>query len=276
MSYRKAWSLVAVIALAVGVVVWPAAAGDGEPLVMGEKNAAKTVTRLNTRGGLRVDNFRNGNPALILNVADPGVTPPLQVNSDAVVPNLNADLLDGKDAGDFAPLASPVVIGAAALHGTGTADEWRFSYDYVQTGNDDAIGSVFGQMVAAVDLPNGASVTGLAARVTDGSSTARVSVALLRAKRDESFPEELDGLVCRTVLAAESSLAATPGTTTITDGVVEEGCIDDPVGSFYPTSDWSLVDNSVWTYYLLVEVERTGGLDQDARFLSAAVSFTGP
>ena len=88
--------------MALLMAVLPVAAGDGENLVVGEKNSAKTVTRLNTRGGLRIDNFKAGNPALILNVADAG-SAPMQVNATGLVGNLNADLLDGLDHTDLAP-----------------------------------------------------------------------------------------------------------------------------------------------------------------------------
>jgi len=91
-------ALVAVVVMA----ALPAVAGNGDNLVLGEKNTAKTVTRLNTRGGLRIDNFKAGNPALILNVADVN-TPPMLVNSTERVLNLNADLLDGWDHTDFVP-----------------------------------------------------------------------------------------------------------------------------------------------------------------------------
>lgn len=87
----------------VGVVLvasLPVGASNGDTLLIGEKNTAVTVTRLNTRGGLRIDNYKAGNPALLLNVADPS-SAPLQVNATGLVDNLNADLLDGMDATDF-------------------------------------------------------------------------------------------------------------------------------------------------------------------------------
>jgi len=282
---RSLWSA-AVLVLLAGI---PAIAADGDTMLVGEKNTAVRVTRLNTRGGLRIDNFKPGNPALILNTV--GVAPPMEISSTGLVSNLNADLLDGLEATGFALSGhdhhlSPVVIGPAALHGVGFLTEWTFSLDYVQTGNDDASGSVYGRVVAPVDLPDGAHITGLSARIQDGSTTARVEVRLIRVKQQEDYPEYLDDISCRSVLVAESDFASLPspvtfGLTTITDDVVTAACSEvgnesDPDYPFYTESDWSLVDNSIWTYYLQVDMERTGGLDQFARFHSATVSFTGP
>ena len=108
----------------------------------------------------------------------------------------------------------------------------------------------------------------------------------MRVKQQEGYPEYLDDLSCRSVLVVESDFAslpspATSGLTTISDNLVTAACSevgyeDDPQYPFYTESDWSLVDNSIWTYYLQVDMERTGGLDQYARFHSAAVTFTGP
>jgi hypothetical protein len=55
------------------------------------------VTRINTRGGVRIDNFKPGNPALILNVADLS-SAPMTVNATGLVENLNAELFDGLDS----------------------------------------------------------------------------------------------------------------------------------------------------------------------------------
>jgi len=210
----------------------------------------------------------------------------MQVSRTGLVSNLNADLLDGLEATGFALSGhdhhiSPVVIGPAALHGVGNLTEWTFSLDYVRTGNDDASGSVYGRVVAPVDLPDGAHITGLSARLQDGSATARVDVRLLRIKRERTYPEYLDDISCRSVLVASSNLASAPGLTTISDNAVTAACSEagdesEPDYPFLTESDWSLVDNSIWTYYLQVELERTGGLDQHARLYSAAVSFTGP
>lgn len=81
----------------------PAVAGNGDNMIIGEKNTAKTVTRLNTRGGLRIDNFKAGNPALILQV-QPG-TAAIQLNTAAWIENMHADLLDGYQAHEMMRVA---------------------------------------------------------------------------------------------------------------------------------------------------------------------------
>jgi hypothetical protein len=84
------------------VMAAPSPAAEGDAMILGERNLSRTVTKLTTRGGLRIDNFKSGNPALILNVE--GSAPPLQVNSTGFVDNLNADKLDFRDARDLQAL----------------------------------------------------------------------------------------------------------------------------------------------------------------------------
>ena len=95
-------ALAGLIAGALLIGALPGLAATGDNVVLGEKNTSVTITRLNTRGGLRVDNFKAGNPALILNTA--GATPPMQVSSTGLVTNLNADLVDGKEGSWYRPL----------------------------------------------------------------------------------------------------------------------------------------------------------------------------
>jgi len=78
------------------IVSLPTLATVGEPMLLGTKNTEQVVTKLNTRGGLKIVNFKSGNPALILEV--PGGTPPMSVNSTTKVKKLNADLVDGSNA----------------------------------------------------------------------------------------------------------------------------------------------------------------------------------
>jgi len=87
----------------VGIVVMaaiPAVATNGDYMIVGEKNNAQRATKLISKGGLVLNVGKAGNPALTINVV--GDTPPLQVNSSSLVANLNADLLDGMEAGAFA------------------------------------------------------------------------------------------------------------------------------------------------------------------------------
>jgi len=88
--------LVLIVGILFGAMLMAAVPGGavGQSFLLGQKNTEKVVTRLNTRGGLRIDSFKSGNPPLILNTTDV-LTPPMQVNSHALVPMLNADFVDG-------------------------------------------------------------------------------------------------------------------------------------------------------------------------------------
>jgi hypothetical protein len=96
--------IVLVALLLIGLVALPAGADRDDPLLAGRANGAKgyntslystnptaTVTLVNNRG--------SGAPALDLQVK---AGPALAVNTKAWVANLNADLLDGRNAGAFA------------------------------------------------------------------------------------------------------------------------------------------------------------------------------
>jgi len=282
LSNRNLWSALAgAITALILVSAIPVMAGDGEPLMLGERNRSKAVTRVATTGGLKFVNFKVGMPALILEVV--GNTPPMRVDSIGKVVNLNADMLDGMDATGFAAsghdhFVSPVIIGASALHGVGRLTEWDNVGQYVQADNDDGDGFVEGRLYAPLDLPDGAHITGLSARIQDGSATARVEVRVMRSHRQEGYPESVDDEVCWAVLMAASDDESIPGLTTVGDVTVDPpgACISGPEVPGYMSSDWSVVDNSIWTYYLQVDVVRTGGLPQHARFHSAEVSFTSP
>lgn len=81
--------LAAILALVIGVAS-AALGANGKPLILGKAaNTATKVTGL-VKGG--------AGPALSLKV-DSG--PPLSVNSSDQVPNLNADLVDGRSASSF-------------------------------------------------------------------------------------------------------------------------------------------------------------------------------
>ncbi len=79
----------AVILAAVMGVASMALAANGKPFILGKNNVATKISKLVKSGA---------GPALDLRV-DSG--PPLRVNSDAQVPNLNADKVDGMDSGAF-------------------------------------------------------------------------------------------------------------------------------------------------------------------------------
>ena len=119
------------LAVVVGLVAGPAAVGlaavPGDPLRLGRVNAIDKLTSLtgSVPGALlKVDN-NGGGPAMDLRV-EAGAAP-FKVNSAEPVPNLNADLLDGRGAGAFLPAAvykvtAPLNVPNDTAEHTGTAD----------------------------------------------------------------------------------------------------------------------------------------------------------
>ena len=112
----------AVILAVVFGVASRALAANGDPWLLGRaNNAATSVTALvadvanPNQAALQVRNAGEG-PALDLRVGEPGVGPPaetvapMRVNSQAVVPNLNAAEVDGKDASEFAAAYTRTVV----------------------------------------------------------------------------------------------------------------------------------------------------------------------
>ncbi|MGH3087858.1 MAG: hypothetical protein ACRDSJ_11150 [Rubrobacteraceae bacterium] len=93
-----------ILAVVMGVASM-AFAKNGKPFILGKNNVASAITTLIKQGP---------GPALNLRV-DSG--PPLKVNSAEVVPNLNADKLDGRDASTFADGAGGVASNADELDG---------------------------------------------------------------------------------------------------------------------------------------------------------------
>jgi hypothetical protein len=84
--------LAVILALLFGVAS-AALGANGNPFLLGRENAASQVSRLVKHGP---------GPALKLQVQDG--QPPLAVNSDAPVANLNADKVDGEDSSAFLPV----------------------------------------------------------------------------------------------------------------------------------------------------------------------------
>ena len=97
-----AFGLALVVALVLGVTTVALAAVPGDPFRLGRINAVNAMTQLvGTTDSvmLKVDNNGTGS-ALGLEVEQG--EPPMRVNSSKKVPNLNADKLDGLEAGGFA------------------------------------------------------------------------------------------------------------------------------------------------------------------------------
>jgi len=84
----------------------PVSANAGDPIFLGAFNTAQrsktTIWANSNQWALRVKQARVGSAALKLETAG---GPPMIVNSQAKVTNLNADLLDGVDAGDLRVLS---------------------------------------------------------------------------------------------------------------------------------------------------------------------------
>jgi hypothetical protein len=88
----------------VGVVVMaalPALAGDGDYMVLGVKNNARRATKLIGKSGMEIRSSKN----IPLRLYSPEGVPPLMVTDDALVADLNADLVDGSHAGDLVRVA---------------------------------------------------------------------------------------------------------------------------------------------------------------------------
>jgi hypothetical protein len=106
--------LATVVAVLLGVASM-AFAGNGDPWILGQLNSATTMTRLAGSGGvdgpmLVVTNNDSGadDTALDLNVQSG--EPPMTVNSQTRVTNLNADRLDGLNSSAFAAYERTVIV----------------------------------------------------------------------------------------------------------------------------------------------------------------------
>lgn len=105
--------LAVMVAVTLGAVTTALAAAPGDPLRLGKVNAVNKWTKLvgaSPAPRLILDNNGTG-PALRL-LVEPG-KPPMQVNSGKKVPRLNADRVDGKDAGEIGVNGHEVVTSEA-------------------------------------------------------------------------------------------------------------------------------------------------------------------
>jgi hypothetical protein len=141
-NISRPWLIVGVVALLVlssGVVL--AGSGVGGVFNLGVSNTVNKVTALKgaaTTPLLRVTNDGSG-PALNLQVKNPGTAPiVLDAESTGKVVNLNADMLDGKDASQFVSGKAAVTSYAIALSPggispviwgpTNDSPEWSIGY----------------------------------------------------------------------------------------------------------------------------------------------------
>lgn len=182
--------LAVIVALVLGVAT-AAFGANGDPFILGKAgNSASRVTGVvgnvadETRSALRVRNSGPGS-ALELRVGDPAVapesklTPPMKVDSQARVANLNADQIDGTDSsslirrgssGSATPLGmnfysyfmntgsvNDYPFGQAKLQTTGTAGQFRVCGNSSATGSFNYVAYVNGTRTAGTVSTGGCS-----------------------------------------------------------------------------------------------------------------------
>jgi hypothetical protein len=175
--------LAVVIALILGISSAALAALPGDPFKLGQKNRVDRLTTLaSALAGpvLRVDNDGPGT-ALDLRVGDPAAAPatktvpPMKVDSQARVLNLNSDELDGKSASDFLS-AGGKAADAETLDGLDSA---QFMGAF--SGRNDAFTSAFNSTpsknISVQCLNNGKAVDGYA-QIYPNTESAPIPVAL--------------------------------------------------------------------------------------------------
>jgi hypothetical protein len=120
-SVGRATVLVVGLATVVAVVLGVASmafAGNGDPWILGQLNSATTMTRLAGSGGvdgpmLVVTNNDAGSDDTALDLNVQSGEPPMTVNSQTRVANLNADRLDGMNSSSFAAYKRTVIVSPA-------------------------------------------------------------------------------------------------------------------------------------------------------------------
>jgi hypothetical protein len=90
-------------------------AGNGDPWILGQLNSATSITRLAGQGGvdgpmLQLTNKDSGSDDTALDLNVQSGEPPMTVNSQAKVNNLNADRLDGQNSSAFASYERTVIV----------------------------------------------------------------------------------------------------------------------------------------------------------------------
>jgi hypothetical protein len=90
-------------------------AGNGDPWILGQLNSATAITRLAGSGGvdgpmLVVTNNDSGSDDTALDLNVQSGEPPMTVNSQTKVTNLNADRLDGMNSTAFASYERTVIV----------------------------------------------------------------------------------------------------------------------------------------------------------------------
>jgi hypothetical protein len=117
-SVGRATVLVVGIATMVAALLGAASmafAGNGDPWILGQLNSATAITRLAGSGGvdgpmLVVTNNDSGSDDTALDLNVQSGEPPMTVNSQTKVTNLNADRLDGMNSTAFASYERTVIV----------------------------------------------------------------------------------------------------------------------------------------------------------------------
>jgi hypothetical protein len=96
-------------------------AGNGDPWILGQLNSATAITRLAGGGGvdgpmLRVTNNDAGSDDTALDLNVQSGEPPMTVDSQTKVTNLNADRLDGMNSSAFAAYKRTVIVSSVGTN----------------------------------------------------------------------------------------------------------------------------------------------------------------
>jgi hypothetical protein len=161
-------------------------AATGGNFILGKSNSASSQSSLSapiSNTALQLINMSTGGSASALGLSVASGHPPLRVNSDTKVPNLNADKLDGQDSSAFASFKRIVLVRAggsaaangsalrSALAGIGDASSSNPYLVKVEPGVYD-LGSTPLQMKAHVDVEgsgiDATTLTGANASNADG------------------------------------------------------------------------------------------------------------
>lgn len=159
-----------ILAVVFGVAA-TAFAANGKPFVLGRVNVASAISTLAKQG-----------PGPALNLVVGAGQPPIKVNSQGKVANLNADLVDGKDASSFLE-ASGTASNSNRLDGK-YADQFmpRFAS---RVGERSASDSSSAKTVTA-SCPDGQ-------RVVDGYAAVESPEVFAQSSSSELFPVALQG-----------------------------------------------------------------------------------
>jgi len=111
------------------------AAVPGDPFKLGRLNAVDALTQLvgsTNNALLKIDNDSKGTSATALDLQVDPKKPPMRVNSFARVDKLNADLVDGRSADQFANGIGGTAVDADNLDGRDSTEIGINGYEFVR------------------------------------------------------------------------------------------------------------------------------------------------